>query len=165
MKVQLIALLSFASLLFGQRLQLNLDHLAKKAAKTEDVNVDGAMMQHASSFLSDKNKDEKSARKLVKGMDGVYVRSFKFDKPGEFTEADIDSVRRQLQAPGWSRMVSTVDKKKGKIEEVYFHATNGKSDGMVVLDIKPAKFEVVNIVGSVDMGRLSEMGENKKAEQ
>ncbi len=35
---------------------------------------------------------------------------------------------------------------------------------MVVLDIKPTKFEVVNIVGSVDMGKLSEIG-HKKPEQ
>lgn len=165
MKLRIVALAAFASLLCGQRLQLNLDHLAKKASKVEDVNVDGSMMQTAGSFLSDKSKEEKAAKKLVKGMNAVYVRSFKFDKPGEFTEADIDIVRRQLQTPGWSRMVSEIDRKAGKIEEVWFHSTNGKSDGMVVLDIKPTKFEVVNIVGSVDMGKLSEMGSDKKVEQ
>jgi hypothetical protein len=165
MKFRILAILSIASLLFGQRLQLNLDHLAKKAAKVEDVNVDGSMMQMAGSFLSDKDNDEKQAKKAIKGMNAVYVRSFKFDKPGEFTDADIDAVRTQLQAPGWSRMVSSVDKKAGKIEEVYFHKTNGKSDGMVVLDIKPTKFEVVNIVGAVDMGKLSDVGSNKKPEQ
>ncbi len=161
MRLPIFALLSLASLLYGQRIQLNLEHLAKKASKVENVDLDPSMIGGAGAFLSDQKAEEKMAKKLVKGMRGVYVRSFKFDKPGEFTEADVDSVRRQLQGPGWSRMVSEIDKKSGKIEEVYFHSTNGKSDGMVVLDIKPTAFEVVNIVGSVDTKALSGMGADK----
>ena len=109
MNLRILALLPLAALLAGQRIELNLDHLEKKASKVENVNVDPAMMKMAGSFLSEKDADENMAKKVVKGMQGVYVRSFKFDKPGQLTEADVDGVRRQLQAPGWKRMVSEVD--------------------------------------------------------
>jgi hypothetical protein len=164
MKLFLLAAAA-ASLLLAQRLQLNLDHLAKKAAKTENVDLDSSMLQAAGNFLDDKGKDEKNVMGMVKGIQGIQVRSFKFDKPGEFTEADIEQIRSQLRGPGWSRIVSEYDRKSGKIEEVCLHRTGDKVDGLVVLDVKPTKLEVVNIVGSVDLGKLKEVGKQKPQEQ
>ena len=81
----------------------SLDRLADKASEVVDVTMDSSMLQMASKFLSDKDADEAKAKKLVGGLKGIYVKSFEFDKPGEYDMADVEAIRSQLRAPGWSR--------------------------------------------------------------
>lgn len=155
MRFCLLIALPLASLLYGQRIQLDLDHLAKKASKSENVNVDPSMMEAGKAFMHQDGNSNRTAAKIIKGMQTIQVRSFQFDKPGAFTNADIERIRRQLRGPGWSRLVSDTNTRSGRIEEVYLHSTEGKSDGMVVLDVKPTKLEVVNIIGSIDANALA----------
>src|SRR5918992_49487 len=84
----------------------SLDHLAAKASRTVDVNVDERLMRMASKLLSDKNADEKEVKQLVAGIKGIYVRSFQFENDGQYTAADVESIRTQLRGPLWSRLVN-----------------------------------------------------------
>lgn len=158
MKRYFLAALPLASLLYGQRIQLDLDHLVKKASKAENVSVDPSMMEVGKTFIQESGNTNKMAAKIIKGVQSVYVRSFKFDKPGAFTNTDIERVRRQLRRPGWSQMTSATNTKSGRIEEVYFHSTAGKTDGLVVLDVKPTELEVVNVIGTIDANALAGAG-------
>jgi len=44
-------------------------------------------------------------KELLSTLKGVYVKGVEFDKEGEYTEADLESIRAQLRAPGWDRIV------------------------------------------------------------
>ena len=73
---------------FGQnpRLQIkNLDKLSKKASEVVDVTLDESMLKLASKFMAeDKDEDDAEAREIVKDLKGVYVKSFEFEKEGEY---------------------------------------------------------------------------------
>src|SRR5580692_7972754 len=95
------------------KLPANLDRLAEKASEVVDVTMDSNLLQLASRFLSDKNADDAKVKKLVSGLRGIYVKSFEFEKPGEYQESDIEPLRTQLHTPAWSRIVGVRSRKSG----------------------------------------------------
>src|SRR3954467_7311157 len=88
------------------RLQLdNLKPLESKAASSVDVSLDGAMLRFVISLLNVKDPKQAQIKDAISGIKGVYVKAFEFDKEGAYEMSDVDSVRAQVRASGWSKMV------------------------------------------------------------
>lgn len=161
MKVIKIALLalSMTRLWASEDLKMpvDLDKLAERAKETVDVTLDQSMLQLASGFLSKDDPDEAQVKKLVAKLKGVYVRSFEFDKEGAYSLGDVQSLRAQLKAPGWTRIVG-VRSVKGENTEVYVLKNGDQIGGLVVLDAEPKELTIVHIDGPInpeDLSRLS----------
>ena len=136
------------------RIQMgNLDHLATKASQTVDVNIDQRLIQLAAKLLSSEDREEAEVKKLVNGLKGIYVKSFEFDNVGEYSTADIESIRSQLRSPLWSRLVNVTSKREGSIE-VYLMLSGDQISGLAVLSTDDKELTVVNIVGPVDLDKL-----------
>jgi Domain of unknown function (DUF4252) len=129
-----------------------LEHLAAKAKTSVDVNIDERLIQLTAKFLSDKESDEAKLKELVVGLKGIYVRSFEFDQDGEYLPADLESIRTQLRA--WTRVVNVRSKSEDNIE-VYLMMTDSKVGGLTLLAAEPKELTVVNIIGPVDLDKLS----------
>jgi len=139
------------------RIQLgSLDHLASKASQTVDVNIDERLMRLAAKVFSDKDEDEREVKKLIAGLKGVYVKSFEFEAEGQYAAADVETIRTQLRAPGWTRLVNVTSKKQGMIE-VYLLFNGDLVNGMAVLHTDDKELTVVNIVGPVDLDKLAKL--------
>jgi hypothetical protein len=139
------------------RIQMaGLDHLAAKASQTVDVNLDERLMRIAARVLSDKDEDERDVKKLVAGLKGIYVKSFEFDTEGQYVAADVETIRTQLRAPGWSRLVNVTSRKQGMIE-VYLLFNGETVGGLAVLHTGDKELTVVNIVGPVDLDKLAKL--------
>jgi hypothetical protein len=150
--------LFYSCSLLGQegRLQIShLDKLAAKASETVDVNLDGALLQTASKFLSGKDSEEAPVKNLIAGLRGIYVKSFEFENEGEYNREDLTAIRNQIQGPQWARMVGVHSKKDKEEVDVYLRTENGKVGGLVILCAEPKELTVVNIVGSIDLDKLS----------
>jgi uncharacterized protein DUF4252 len=139
------------------RLQMSsLDHLAAKASQTVDVNIDERLMRLAAKVFDDKDEDEREVKKLIAGLKGVYVKSFEFETEGQYAAADIETIRTQLRAPGWTRLVNVTSKKDGMLE-VYLLFNGDIVGGMAVLHTDDKELTVVNIVGPVDVDKLAKL--------
>ncbi len=146
------------------RLRLeSLERLAPKAVEAVNIEIDGVLIKFAGSMLSDEDADERAVKELVAGLRGVYVRSYEFKSPGQFTEADVAAVREQLRAPGWSRVM---DVKSRGLDfgdaEVYLATEGGRVEGFALVVVEPREVTVVNIVGSLDLDKLRKLGDNLK---
>src|SRR5439155_19543017 len=120
------------------KLQINhLDKLAAKADETVDVNIDGAMLQLATKFLSSKKPDEAKGKELVAGLKGVYVKSFEFNKDGAYSDEDISAIRAQIRAPGWSRIVGVRSKRERENVEVFTRMEGDKIIGLAIISAEP----------------------------
>ena len=146
------------TILWAQQFKFNLDHLAAKAADSVDVSLNSGMLQFAGKFLNGKNPDEAKARKLIGGLEGIYVKSFEFKNDGAWSQADLDQVRNQLKAPEWSRIVGVKNSGDSEIVEVYVRNQNGKVTGVAILATEARQFTVANIVGAVDLDSLADLG-------
>ena len=139
------------------KLPPSFDKLAEKASEVVDVQLDSSLLQMASKFLSDKG-DEAKAKKIVTGLKGIYVKSFEFDKPGEYSLSDVEMVRAQMRGPGWTRIASVVSKKKGENAEVFLKSEGGRVVGLGVISAEPKELVIVSIVGTIDPEQLQDLG-------
>ena len=85
--------------------------LAQKATDSVSITLDPALLAMAGRFLDANDPQDAATKEVLKGLRGIYVRSYTFDKDAEYRQADIDAVRSQLSAPGWSRLVETKSRK------------------------------------------------------
>ncbi len=139
------------------KMPVNLDRLAEHATETVDVSLDASMLQLASRFLSKDDPDQVHVKQLVSKLKGVYVRSFEFDKDGQYSRSDVEAIRGQLKAPGWTRIVG-VKSTKGDNSEVYLKKNGDQIAGLVVLNAEPKELTIVHIDGAIDPEELSELG-------
>lgn len=137
----------------------NLDYLAAKASETVDVNIDERLMQLTAKFLSTHDPEEVSVKELVNGLKGIYVKSFQFESEGQYTLADLESIRSQLRSPAWNRIVNVNSKKEGSVE-VYLMSNGTKISGLAVLAADPKEITIVNIIGPVDLEKLTQLEGN-----
>ena len=133
-----------------------LDALAAKASQTVDVNIDERLMQLAAKFLSSKDADEAKVKDLVNGLKGIYVKSFEFEAEGQYSEADLEGIRSQLRNTAWNRIVNVHSKKEGSVE-VYLMQVGNQISGLAVLATEPKEITVVNIIGPVDLDKLTQL--------
>jgi Domain of unknown function (DUF4252) len=147
---------------FGQepaRLRLNgLEKLTAKATEVVDVNLDGSMLKLASKFINEDEKGDAELRQLLQNLKGIYVKSFEFEKEGAYTEADLDAIRSQLTAPAWSKIISVRNGKGGDNAEVYLMGWGSDVQGMAIIAAEPNELTVVNLVGPIDLDKLSSLG-------
>jgi hypothetical protein len=141
----------------AQQLKLNLDHLAAKAADSIDISLNGSTLQFAARFLDGKDSDEARVKKLLGGIEGIYIRSFEFKQDGVWAQSDLDNVRNQLKAPGWSRIVGFKSTSEGATAEVYIHNEKDKVTGVAIVVAEPREFTVVNLAGAIDLDTLAEL--------
>lgn len=133
-----------------------LDQLSAKAAEIVNVNLDERLLRIVPKALS-RDPDDEKVRRIIADLKGVYVKSFDFDTEGAYGEADVNPIRQQLRSPGWSRIIEVTSRREGKNVEVYILTNGGHVDAMAVLAFEPKQLTVVNIVGTVDLDKLSKL--------
>lgn len=151
-------LLSAGSAAFAQAVKFSpdLERLAAKASEVVDVNMDRRMLDFASKFME--AEDDAEAKALIKNLRGIYVKSFEFDKTGEYSPADVEVFRSQVRGPQWSKVVTARSKRDGENVEVYFRLENGVSQGLAIIAAGPKELTLVSIDGPIDPAQLSELG-------
>jgi hypothetical protein len=154
----LIACVLLAGAAPAQQVKWNFDKLAARASDTVDVSLDGSLLRFAAKFLSDSDKDQAKVKKLVGELKGIYVKSFKFKKPGEYSAADLESFRARLRPPDWERIVGVHSNEDGETVEVYIKNDSKGIGGLAIIAFEPKELTLVNIVGAIDLDSLSELG-------
>jgi len=140
----------------GPKLQMDqLDLLANKASDTVDVKLDERLMATTAKFFS--GKDDADIKEVLKGIKGIYVKSFTFEKEGEYSQSEVDSVMSQLRGGAWTKILTVKSKKDGENIEVYLNMVADQITGLAVLSIEPKEFTVVNIVGPIDLEKLTRL--------
>jgi hypothetical protein len=131
--------------------------LSEKASESVNVTFGPELLGLAARFLGTDDPESAAEKKLVSSLTGVYVRNYTFDKDFAYPKADVDAVRRQLSAPGWTRMVETRSRKENTDVDVYMLIENGRAQGLAVIASEPREFTIVNIVGSIDLEQLHDL--------
>lgn len=128
------------------------DHLQQVAKESVNVTIGPLPLSIAKWALKhDDDADDAAARELLKGIRTIYVRSYEFAEDNQYSEADIDAVRKQLSEPGWNAVAQV--RQRGRETEnvdVYVSMDHEQVNGLVVVASSPRKFTIVNVVGLID---------------
>jgi len=132
--------------------------LTARASNYTEVNLDRSMLQFASHFMD--KSDNAATRHLIEKLNGVYVRTYEFSKPGQYTAADLESIRRQFQSSDWKPMVRDHSKNGLSNSDIYVKSEGNEILGMFILDAEPQELDFVYISGPISLDDLSAMGGN-----
>ena len=133
----------------GQKLELRFDSLAAKAADKSEVDLDGGALSVA-----------QRAGKLGHGMPatvtGVYVRNYEFSNPDEYSEKDLDHLRRQMgEGSGWTRIIHA--KERHESTEIFVHRQGDQIRGLLILACEAKEISVVYITGILTPDNVNEL--------
>lgn len=131
--------------------------LAARASNVTEVTLGKNMLAFAAKFMNGKDGDQAATRRLIEGLDGIYVRDYEFDKEGQYSMVDIEKLRQYFETAEWSPIVREHDKKNGETTDVMIKTVNGETHGMFILDAEPKELSIVLILGPVKMEDLSKL--------
>src|SRR5580658_1895283 len=132
--------------------------LAARASNVTEVTLGKNMLAFASKFMNGKDEDEAATKKLIDGLDGVYVREYEFEKEGEFSMDEIEKLRQYFETTEWTPIVREREKRSGETTDVMMKVVNGETHGMFILEVEPKELTIVLILGPIhpeDLGRLT----------
>jgi hypothetical protein len=131
--------------------------LAARAANVTEVTLGKNMLAFASKFMDGKDDDDAEARKLIQGLDGIYVRDYEFDKEGQFSADEVEQLRKYFETSDWSPIVKERERKSGETTDVMVKLVNGETKGMFILTVEPKELTIVLILGPVKMEDLGKL--------
>jgi len=139
----------------GPELKLpDFSHLRQIATDSSDITIDGFLLKIAKHFA---REDDDEDLRILQDIKSVRVRNFEFDTEGAYSVADVDSVRKQLSAPGWSRLVQSHKREPREDVDVFINTEDGKILGLAVIASDPRSFTIVNIVGNIDIDKFAKL--------
>jgi hypothetical protein len=133
--------------------------LAARASDVTEVTLGKNMLDFAAKIMNGKN-DDVETRKLIEGLEGIYVREYDFDKEGQFSPDEVDQLRKYFETTEWSPIVKERQRKTGESTDVMVKLVNGESHGLFILDVEPKELTIVLILGPIhpdDLGKLKGM--------
>ena len=131
--------------------------LSKKASESVTITLDPNLLSLAARFLDSNDPEEAQTIEVIKGLQGIYIRSFTFDADDAYRASDIDSIRSQLSTPGWNRLVETRSRKTHANVDIYIMLDKNQAIGLAVIASEPRQFTIVNIVGAIDLDKLHKL--------
>jgi len=134
--------------------------LAARASNVTEVTLGRNMLAFAAKFMDNKDEDEAATRKLIEGLDGVYVREYDFDKEGEYSPDQIEKLRQYFETSEWTPIVRERSKHDGDNTDVMMKIVNGETHGLFVLETEPRELTIVLILGPIhldDLHRLTHL--------
>jgi hypothetical protein len=135
--------------------------LAARASNVTEVTLGKNMLAFAAKFMNGKDKDEAATRQLIEGLEGIYVRSYEFDKEGQFSMDEIEQLRKYFETSEWSPIVRERERKTGETTDVMVKLVNGETRGMFIFTVEPKELTIVLILGPIrmeDLGKLKGIG-------
>jgi hypothetical protein len=134
------------------------ERLRAKSSQHTDITLDGLLLKMAASFItSDGDEDVAKIKRLVSGLTSVTIRNFEFKKRGDYSAADIETIRTQIKSADWKRIIDTSDKEENESSEVYILPGKDKPQGLFVITAEPLELTVVHIMGTVDLKDIASL--------
>jgi hypothetical protein len=131
--------------------------LAARASDVTEVTLGKNMLAFAAKILNSKDEDDAQVRKLIEGLQGIYVREYEFDKEGQFSMEEIEQLRKYFETSEWSPIVRERERKTGETTDVMVKLVNGETRGMFILEVEPKELTIVLILGPIRMDDLGKL--------
>jgi hypothetical protein len=123
-----------------------IEALGQNASSRTEFTLDHSMLVLASKT----DQDDDDLRRVIAGVNGVSVHSFRFPRPGMYDPAVLSSVRQQYRAAGWKHMVGKHDKDGGAgATDLWVHFQNNAISNIAVLLAGENQLNFIAVSGSI----------------
>jgi Domain of unknown function (DUF4252) len=130
--------------------------LSDKATESVHISLGPFLLHMAGHFIDDADEDSASTKRMLAGIKAIEIHSFTFAADNAYSAADIDAVRQQLSAPGWSQLMQVRSKTEENVD-MYVMMDENHANGFALIASQPREFTIINIVGSFDPNDLPKL--------
>lgn len=130
--------------------------LSEKATESVHISLGPLLLHFARGFIDDSDPDDAAAKRMFAGIKSIEIHSFTFATDFAYSTDDIDSVRRQLSAPGWSQLMQVRSKKDENVD-MYVLMDDNRAGGFALIASEPREFTIINIVGTFNPDDLPKL--------
>jgi|SRR5208282_1331520 len=131
-----------------------IEALRSQASSKTEFTLDHSMLVFASKLDS----GDEDLRRVIAGVNGVSVRSYRFSGPGMYDLVALGSVKDEYRAAGWTQVMNK-DKDGGhEVTDVWLRLENNAISNVAVLQTRATEVDFVVVSGSispVDLSHLS----------
>ena len=132
-----------------------IESLGQNASSRTEFTLDHSMLVFASKL----DQDDEDLRRVIAGVNGVSVHSYRFRKPGMYDSEILGSVRQQYHAAGWKHMVSTHEKDGGSgATDLWIRFDNKAIRNIAVLFAGQNQLNFIAVSGSISPLDLFHLG-------
>ena len=129
--------------------------LGQNASSRTEFTLDHSMLVLASKA----DQDDEDLRRVIAGVNGISVHSYRFPKPGMYNPELLSSLRQQYHAAGWKHMLSTHDKGGGSgATDLWIHFENKAISRIAVLFAGQNQLNFIAVSGSISPIDLLHLG-------
>jgi hypothetical protein len=130
----------------------SLDKIGANATESTNISLEGDTLKLATSIFGGDSGP-------LKNLTGVYVRSFEFDKTGQYKEADLAPLRAYVASLKWNKIID--DKEADERSEIYLKPLpDNKLGGLAIISAEPKEVTVVFISGMLNMSDIPKLSGN-----
>jgi hypothetical protein len=132
-----------------------IEALGQNASSRTEFTLDHSMLVLASML----DQDDEDLRRVIAGVNGVSVHSYRFPRPGMYDPDLLSAVRQQYHAAGWKHMVSNHDKNGGPgATDLWIHFENNAISNIAVLFAGQNQLNFIAVSGSISPIDLLHLG-------
>jgi Domain of unknown function (DUF4252) len=131
--------------------------LSAKATDSVHISLGPWLLHMAGAFIDDKDEDSEATKQMLKSIKSIEIHSYTFATDFAYSRDDIDAVRKQLSAPGWTQLMQVHDSKKNEDVDMYVSMEDNHSNGFALIASEPREFTIINIVGSFSADDLPKL--------
>ena len=136
-------------------LPLGIESLGQNAASRTDFTLDHSMLVFASKL----DREDDDLRRIIAGVNGVSVHSYRFTNSGMYDAGVLNIVRQQYHAAGWKHMVGKQDKDGGAgSTDLWVRLENNAISNVAVLFAGENRVNFVAVSGSISPLDLLHLG-------
>jgi hypothetical protein len=130
----------------------SLDKIGANASGSTNISLEGDTLKLATSIFGGDTGP-------LKNLTGVYVRSFEFDKTGQYKDGDLAPLRAYVNSLKWNKIVDV--KEADETSEIYVKPLpDNKLGGLAIISAEPKEVTVVFINGTLNMSDIPKLSGN-----
>ena len=141
----------------GELLLPDFRGLEARASDSVNISLDPWLLNLMGVVMNASDADAADTKRIMRGIKSIQIRSFEFDKDFAYPAAEIDGVRRQLNAPGWNRLLQTHNAASSENVDIYLLSEDQQPRGFALICSEPKSFTIINIVGTVNVQDLAKL--------
>jgi Domain of unknown function (DUF4252) len=132
-----------------------IEGLRQSASSKTEFSLDHSMLVFASKL----DQDNEDLRRVIAGVNGVSVHSFRFPRPGMYDPEALGSMKEEYQAAGWKQLVNKHEKDGGPgLTDVWMRFENNAISNIAILAARANEVNFVVVSGSISPMDLSHLG-------
>ncbi len=152
----LISMLTGGSLLAQSDVIRDFQNKYKDTGKYFSIRIEGGLLKTISDIDND-DPDSKDLVKLIRGIDGIEVRSISKSETG-FGEQDYNSIMKKIRKDQFEDLMVVKDS-DGRINFMV-RETHGMIHDLVMLVNNADEFLLMNVSGDIDLHALARLSKN-----